>query len=75
MADGGAGPPQRPAARGEALGLRLALAFLAVALAAVALLARPDTSAAAKAAVGPGQQAAPGAHHRDRGGRRGRVGA
>src|SRR5580704_6393676 len=39
MADGGAGPPQRPAARGEALGLRLALAFLAVALAAVALLA------------------------------------
>jgi two-component system sensor histidine kinase BaeS len=39
MADGGGGPPQRPAARGEALGLRLALAFLAVALAAVALLA------------------------------------
>ncbi len=39
MADGGAWPPQRPAARGEALGLRLALAFLAVALAAVALLA------------------------------------
>ena len=37
MADG-AGPPQRPAARGEALGLRLALAFLAVALTAVALL-------------------------------------
>jgi signal transduction histidine kinase len=39
MADGGAAPPERPAARGEALGLRLALAFLAVALAAVALLA------------------------------------
>jgi len=39
MPDGGAAPPQRPAARGEALGLRLALAFLAVALAAVALLA------------------------------------
>src|SRR6202167_863392 len=39
MADRGARPPQRPAARGEALGLRLALAFLMVALAAVALLA------------------------------------
>jgi len=39
MPDGGTTPPQRPAARGEALGLRLALAFLAVALAAVALLA------------------------------------
>jgi two-component system, OmpR family, sensor histidine kinase BaeS len=39
MADGGPAPPRRPAARSEALGLRLALAFLAVALAAVALLA------------------------------------
>jgi two-component system, OmpR family, sensor histidine kinase BaeS len=39
MPDGGATPQQHPAARGEALGLRLALAFLAVALAAVALLA------------------------------------
>ena len=39
MADGGAAPPERPAARGGSLGLRLALAFLAVALAAVALLA------------------------------------
>jgi two-component system, OmpR family, sensor histidine kinase BaeS len=38
MADGAA-PPRRPAVRGEALGLRLALAFLVVALAAVALLA------------------------------------
>ena len=39
MADGGAALTRRPAARGEALGLRLALAFLVVALAAVALLA------------------------------------
>jgi two-component system, OmpR family, sensor histidine kinase BaeS len=38
MADGN-GAPASPAARGNALGLRLALAFLGVALAAVALLA------------------------------------
>ena len=38
MADGNGAPPV-PAARGNALGLRLALAFLGVALAAVALLA------------------------------------
>jgi signal transduction histidine kinase len=36
MVDGG---PPAPAARGSALGLRLALAFISVALAAVALLA------------------------------------
>jgi len=36
MADGG---PRRPGTRSDALGLRLALAFLGVALAAVALLA------------------------------------
>ena len=34
-----AGAPPGPAARGSALGLRLALAFISVALAAVALLA------------------------------------
>jgi two-component system, OmpR family, sensor histidine kinase BaeS len=38
MTDGG-GPPSVPPSRGSALGLRLALAFLAVALAAIALLA------------------------------------
>src|SRR5262245_32034736 len=38
MADGDSGPPD-PGTRGDALGLRLALAFAAVALAAVALLA------------------------------------
>ena len=38
MADGGSGPPD-PVARGDAIGLRLALAFAAVALAAIALLA------------------------------------
>ncbi len=39
MSDRGGWPPGHPAARGEALGLRLALAFLGVALAALALLA------------------------------------
>ena len=38
MADGGSGPPD-PVIRGDAIGLRLALAFAAVALAAIALLA------------------------------------
>ena len=38
MADGESGPPD-PGTRGDALGLRLALAFAAVALAAIALLA------------------------------------
>src|SRR5216117_814380 len=38
MADGGSGPPD-PVTRGDAIGLRLALAFAAVALAAIALLA------------------------------------
>jgi len=38
MADDGSGPPD-PVTRGDAIGLRLALAFAAVALAAIALLA------------------------------------
>ena len=38
MADGGSAPPD-PVTRGDAIGLRLALAFAAVALAAIALLA------------------------------------
>src|SRR4249919_1843799 len=38
MADSGSGPPD-PSTRGDAIGLRLALAFAAVALAAIALLA------------------------------------
>jgi len=36
-----AGAPPGPAARGSALGLRLALAFISVALAAVALMCPP----------------------------------
>jgi two-component system sensor histidine kinase BaeS len=57
MTDGGGAAPQRPAARGEALGLRLALAFLAVALAALALLAGMTAAfAAADVAALAGRQ-------------------
>jgi hypothetical protein len=73
MPDNGAAPPP-PAARGESLGLRLALAFLAVALAAVALLAGLTAAFAAADVSGLASRQRQ-EHHRDRGGRRGGLGA